>query len=430
MTNYFKVAAVLALSLCAFSAVAQDSGAFAPESEREYDAGTMTEGLYRQLEEIHTLIGEEAYAEAEAESRELLDQAGNNYEEAVVAQTLGHTLAAQEEYLEAVRYFEVAVRANALPNPTHYGMMRNIAQLLITSERYQEGLEWLNRYFDLVAEPNLTAYVLAATAYAELERYQEAIDAITYAIENDPDEPNESWYRVLLGMLFQLEDYAESAEVLRSMIQLWPGESDYWTQLASIYMTLKEDREALAVLAAAKKERLLGGETAWLQLVNLYMYLEIPYYGAQVLAEGLERGIIERTQEHLELLANAWYSAHATERAIDAYSAAARLSLNGEMDMRRAYLLVDQQNWADAIGALQAALEKGGLENETGDAYILLGMARYETGDIQGAQGAFREAADFDDNRRAAVQWLNFIEEEQGRQEASAGPAPAVPEAL
>lgn len=388
--------------------------------DREVSPGTMTENLYRRLEKVQEMIGEENYADAEEKARDLVGQARSDYEEAVAVQTYGHILAAQEKYPQAITQFKRAIELNALPNPTHFGMMYNVAQLLISTEKYEEGLQWLNRYLDAVPqnEIDLNAYVLAASANAEMNNYRTAIDYIEKALSLSK-KPKESWYQLLLAMHLELKNYETSAQVLERMIKLWPDKKQYWTQLSSIYLQLNRDEQALSVLELAHTKGLLDKQSEWKQLAQLYLFLEIPFKGAKVLDEGMERGHIERTKDNLELLGNAWYSARELDKAINAFEDAGRLAVNGKLDMRRAYLLVDKEEWSEAREALNAALEKGGID-DTGNAYILLGMANYELGNEEAARQAFNRALQYDDSRKAASQWLRHLEEEANQQQARA----------
>jgi tetratricopeptide (TPR) repeat protein len=387
--------------------------------DREVSPGTMSENMYRRLEKVHDLIGEEKYADAESKARDLVDRARSDYEEAVAVQTYGHILASREKYPAAIGQFKRAIELDALPNPTHFGMMFNVAQLLISTEKYEEGLQWLNRYFDEVPQSEIdrNAYVVAASANAELNNHRVAIDYIEKALEL-ADEPKESWYQLLLAMHLELKDYQEAGRVLERMVRLWPDKKQYWTQLSSIYLQRNQDKQALSVLELAHTKGLLEKESEWKQLAQLYLFLEIPYKGAKVLQEGIQKGIVEQTKENFELLGNAWYSARETDKAIEAFEKAGNQAANGKIDMRRAHLLVDKEDWGAAREAINAALDKGGIDNP-GNAYILLGMSNFELGNTDAARRAFQQAMDYDASRNAASQWLRHLENESERQTSS-----------
>lgn len=387
--------------------------------DREVSPGTMSENMYKRLEDVHDLISEEEYADAEEKARDLVGRARSNYEEAVAVQTYGHILAAQEKYEGAVEQFKRAIELDALPNPTHFGMMYNVAQLLISTDEFEDGLEWLNRYFDEVPESEIdvNAYVLAASANAELNNHRIAIDYIEKALDLAP-EPKESWYQLLLAMHLELKDYEQAGKVLERMVKLWPDKKQYWTQLSSIYLQLNQDEKALSVLELARTKGLLDKGSEWKQLAQLYLFLEIPYKGAKAIQEGLEKGYLEEDKDNLELMGNAWYSAREIDRAIDAFDRAADYAANGKIDMRLGHLLVDKEQWSDAREAINSALDKGGIDNP-GNAYVLLGMANYELGDTEGARQAFRQAMDYDDSQNAASQWLRHLDNEEEEQTSS-----------
>jgi tetratricopeptide (TPR) repeat protein len=61
--------------------------------------------------------------------------------------------------------------------------------------------------------------------------------------------------------------------------------------------------------------------------------------------------------------------------------------------------------WGASITAIKKALKKGRLK-QTGEAYTLLGISYYETGQLQSAQNAFTHALDYRNTKKSAQQWL------------------------
>jgi tetratricopeptide (TPR) repeat protein len=178
---------------------------------------------------------------------------------------------------------------------------------------------------------------------------------------------------------------------------------------------LKKEDRSLAVLALAHAEGLLDKEKEWLSLVNLDMYKDVPFTAAQVVAQGLEIGVIEPTKKNYELLGNAWYQAQELDLAIEAYRQAAKLwDEDGKMDLQAAYLLVEKEAWAGAEASLAEALRKGKLK-DMGNVYVLMGMTSFELGRNADAKNAFREARKFPKSADAAREWLNHIEERESK---------------
>ena len=134
-----------------------------------------------------------------------------------------------------------------------------------------------------------------------------------------------------------------------------------------------------------------------------------------MVSQGLDIGVIEPTKKNYELLGNAWYQAQELDRAIDAYREAAKVwDEDGKMDLQTAYLLVEQERWAEAEGSLAAALRKGELR-DMGNVYVLMGMTYFELGKNADAKRAFRNARKFPKAAAAAGEWLNHIEDQEAR---------------
>jgi tetratricopeptide (TPR) repeat protein len=135
-----------------------------------------------------------------------------------------------------------------------------------------------------------------------------------------------------------------------------------------------------------------------------------------VLQKGIEAGIVEANERHWTAVAENWYAAEELEKSLVAYEKAGALSRGGDIDLRRAYILVDLERWEPAREALDAALTKGGLdERKTGEAYLLRGMALFNLGHFEQASADWGRAARYPRTRDAAEQWINHLQEERRR---------------
>ena len=77
--------------------------------------------------------------------------------------------------------------------------------------------------------------------------------------------------------------------------------------------------------------------------------------------------------------------------------------------MRLAQVHVQREQWEEAIAALERALEKGELE-DLGDAYLLMGIARYNQSEPERARSWFRRALEYEDSHKEAKNWLSYID--------------------
>lgn len=386
--------------------------------ERDVAAGALEELTWRQLNAIYEDVGEERYDSAYDELNKMLGRAGRDrYLQAILNQALAQVEWARNNYDASLAYFEKAVELNTLPDQAHFALMYQIAQLYFMKDRYDEALDRLDLWFCTVPPEKITsaAWVLKASIFAQKSDFANALEAIEQAIAMDPD-PKEDWYLTKLAAHYELEQYPQAAGTLETMISRWPDKKLYWTQLAQIHYKLKQDGQALAVMALAYRRGMLDKQGDLTFLSSLYSNAEVPYKAAAVMQKGIEDGIVEPTRNHWTIVADAWYAAEELERSLAAYERAGTASDDGNIDLRRGFILVDMERWPDALEALDRALQKGGLDDRrTGEAYLLRGMARFNLEDLDGASADWGRAGRHENSREAARQWMNHLQEERRR---------------
>ena len=349
-----------------------------------------------------------------ADLQKLSESRLNDYEKASVQQAMGFARAQLEQYEAAVRHFEEAIRLNQMPNQAHFEMILQVAQLYNALRRYDDALRQLDFWFCVSTEDakkQAEVWVLKASLHVQKEEYREALSAVDQAIELRLDPP-ETWYQLKLGMHLELKQYRPATEVLKILIRMNPDRKEYWIQLAGSYLELDENAEAMSTLRLAYRRDLLSTNTEFLQLAGLLQDMESPRQAAEVLSEGLTRGVVEATVRNWEVVAGAWYQAREMSKALDAYERAGSLSSDGKIDFQRASIMVSQENWPGVIDAAARALEKGGLnESQQGNAHLIIGMAHFNLGDLGAAEQAFKRAENYGRIRSAAREWLNHIQQ-------------------
>lgn len=369
-------------------------------------AQTLSESTYRRLTKVHELIGEENYAEAISRLDKLLPSTKYSpYETAMVYQTYGFIFAQQGNYAKAADYFKQAINLGALPEQQVESMKYNLGQFQIAVEEYREGVKTLEDYFATAKNPiPADARVLLATAYAQLKNYRKALPPLSQAIR-EHDDPKEMWFQLKLALHYELKDYRSCATTLLEMISRFPLKEEYWKQLSGMFMEIKKDEEALAILGLADRNGFLDDEKEIKNLGNMYLYLDIPFKAARIVDQGLKSGVLPATEENWELLSNAWTGARETDRAIAALAKAAELTRDGELVLRLAYLYVQKEDWSKVNATLSRARQLG-VQKE-GEAAMLQGIASAELGQFEKALEAFRIAARFDDTKEDALGWIN-----------------------
>jgi len=413
------IALALLLTLTAGTALAQTgAGTIACGEERDVEPGLMTESTYDRMNKAFEQLGEEDFGAALETLRALQQNRLSDYEKASLEQALGFIMAQRENYEAAIEHFSEAVRLNQLPNQTHFQMILQIAQLYNAVEQYDKALEQLDFWFCISTEDSrkvAEVWVLKASLHAQKKAYRQGLDAIDQALEI-AEQPRESWYRLKLGMLLELEDYRPAVEVAKILIAIEPDRKEYWSQLSGIYMELDENENAMAALQLAYRRGLLDKESDYTRLAGLLQYMDAPRLAAEVLQEGLAEGHVEPTADNWEMSAGAWYQARELDRALQAYDKAGELSESGKIDFQRASIMTAEENWEGVLGAAERALKKGDLsQSQEGDAYLLIGMAHFNLNQLDLAEQAFNRASNYGTLRSAANEWLNYVEQTRQR---------------
>ena len=378
---------------------------------REERAVTMTDNVYRRLNAVHELLGEDDLDGAIERLGTLLEMRLSAYEEALIHQAYGFAYAQQGDYARALASFERCLAIDALPNLANQGMLYSLAGLYANEGQFQKAIDTMSTWFSYAEEPvPADAIMLVGSSYAQLEQLGAALPYVQEA-NSRAEMPNEPWRMLELSIYFDpaFMDYERAVELLRDMVVLWPDRARYWEMLASAYLELEDDPNALATLMVAYKQGMVDEAPKLLNLVRLNLFLELPYEAGQILETEMDNGRIEENAGNLDLLLSAWESAREYDRALAVIDKLAPLSDNGEYYMRKAQLLAEQGDWAEVIEATGQALAAGSLE-ATGQALVLKGMAHAELGDYDLALAAFDEARDHEDSaRRNADAWIEYV---------------------
>ncbi len=420
ITRHISLIIGLGLVLAAGSVQAQTQvqGVSCVE-EREVRAGALTEQTYNRLTRIYEDIGEERYSEAFSALEAALDRVRRDeYEQAVILQAMAHVRMQQDRMAEALTLFQRAIDLNRLPNSQHFDMILTVANLYYGMERYQDALNQIDLWFCVIAPDQanvVSVWVMKASIHAQADEFREALRAIDTAISL-ADEPSRQWYQLKLGMHLELNEYPQAIEVLRILIPMDPENKNFWLQLASLYAELGEEERSMSVLKLAYHRDLLDRQAEFMQLASLLQSRGAPRRSAEVMIDGIERGIVEGSRRHWEMAAGAWYQARELDRALDAYENAGAQASDGKIDLQRGFLLVDQERWEEARDALTRALELGGLnEGENGNAWLLIGMSHFNLGNPDASLEAFNQASNYSRVRAAAREWINHVREQSGR---------------
>ena len=333
------------------------------------------------------------------------------YEQANVLNYIGFIYYNMDDIQNAIRTYERMIAIPSLEPQMGKQTTYTLAQLYTMEEQYQKALNTLDKWFLLEPNPAPDPFILKAQNLYQLSRYQEMIEPIEKAMEiarNRNKPVKEDWYVLLNFAYFQDENYKMVRDIQKILLETWPKKR-YWFSLAGAYTELGEDNNLIASYGAAHDQSMLEKDSELVTMAQLYMQAEVPYKAASLLEKEMAAGRVPKDAKNYRLLSQAFMLAQEDERAVPALKEAARLSDDGELDVRLGNTYLNLGNYDECIAAVRTGLRKGGLKSPD-NAQISLGMCLYNKRQYNDAITAFRAASKTQRSRKISQQWIRVIE--------------------
>lgn len=395
---------ILALLFASFSVQAQ--------------SGTLSAAVAGDLLKAYEELEVENYSGALQQLNDLMARRGDkmrDFDRASVLQIRGSAHVSMENYQAAINDFSEVLRLNALPKEQNVRMRFNMAQLYFVTEQFRASVDFFEDWLAVEENPSDSAFFMLSAAYYYLEEFRESLRTVDRAIELS-EELNKRYFDLKNIVLSELKLVPERTEHMKLMVGIWPEELPYWRQLSALYLDQEMQMESFAALETAYIEGLDIREADKIILAQFYSAFNNPHRGAELLEREMAAENVERNVDNLELLSQLWSQAREHKKAIPVLREAARLSDTGVLSFRLGQsLLADEQNEA-AETALKNAIDKGDMdENMVGEAWMLLGNARFnqaEPGDKEQrdiAAEAFVRAERYENTRSQAQSWRQYI---------------------
>jgi len=411
----------ITLNLCVIlvGAVLATGGAHAQKDEREARDKQKTKQAQAVSKEVYDKIAK-AQEQVDAKDYQGALRALNSlynpdklteYEQANVLNYIGFIYYNMDDIQNAIRTYERMIAIPSLEPQMGKQTTYTLAQLYTMEEQYQKALDTLDKWFILETNPAPDPFILKAQNLYQLSRYQEMIEPIENAMRvararNKPVK--EDWYVLLNFAYFQDENYQMVRDIQKILLETWPKKR-YWFSLAGAYTELGEDNNLIAAYGSAQDQGMLEKESELVTMAQLYMQAEVPYKAATLLEKEMDTGRVPRSAKNYRLLSQAFMLAQEDERAVPALKEAARLSEDGELDVRLGNTYLNLGNYDECIAAVRNGLRKGGLKSPE-NAQISLGMCLYNKRQYNDAIAAFRAASKTQRSRKISQQWIRVIE--------------------
>jgi len=401
-------------------------GAYAQEDERDRrdrqktkQAQAVSKEVYDKILQAQEKVDVEDYTGA----LRVLDHLNSDdklteYEKSNVLNYIGFVHYNMGNTNAAMKVYEEMLRIPSLEEQIRKQTVYTLAQLSTMEEQYDQAIRLLEEWFTLELNPAPDPFILYAQNLYQVNRYGDMIKPIERAMEvaTKREKPiKEDWYVLLNFAYFQQENYRKVRDIQKILLVSWPKKR-YWFSLAGAFTELGEENNLFASYDAAHTQGLLERESELVTMAQLYMQNEVPYKAATLLSAEMETGRVQRNAKNYRLLSQAWQLAQEDEESVPALKEAARLSDEGELNLRLGNAYLNLGRYADCVSAVQAGLRKGGIKSPD-NAQISLGMCLYNLQKYGAAIKAFRQARKTRRSARMSDQWIKVINSDIARNE-------------
>jgi len=379
----------------------------------------MSQPVYEALVEIQELVEAEDYSTALTKITKLQEKKKlSPYEAAQIWNISGYAHYLQEDYKSAISSYQKVLQQPELPEALQQSTLKTLAQLQFTIEDYPKALETIKRLMSLVDEPAADVYMLLGQAHFQMKNYEVAIPPIKTAIEMFREQgrvPRENWLLLLRVCYWELKDFPNMLIVLEELVEAYPKDT-YVLTLAGVYSELGDTKKQLALTEALYEKGYIDGSKHAVNLANLYLLHGLPYKAATILETEMDNGNVKSDVRNLRLLSQAWYSAREDRKSIPPLQQAAAVSEDGELYIRLAQSYLNLEEWNEAAKAAKKGLEVGNIKRKD-TANIMYGMALFNQKKLEQARLVFRAASKDKRSKRAAEQWIKYVDSEIRRRD-------------
>lgn len=405
----------------AFSAaVAQDEQAKKkPQETRRTPA--LRNKVYERLSEAQVFVEAKDYTSAIAVLKDMESESGkkalNSYELANLYNLFAFVYYSQEDFKGALNAYRKVVAQPDIPLAMEINTRYTIAQLFFVQEEWRQGIDALKDWFKVADAPSAQAYILLGQGYYQIKDYDESLKNTLIAVNMYKDKgkvPKEQWYSLLRFLYFEKNDINNTVDTLEELLVHYP-KKQYWVQLSHMYSEQKQEKKQLAAMETAYVQDMLIKDRELVTMAYLYLNADVPYKAARVLDSGIKDDQVEQTSKNLEILGNSWRQAQEVKKSIPVMEQAAAKSDKGELYTRLGSVYLDNEQYKQAISAIEKGLARGGVKRPD-NANLVLGMAYFNTKQYSKARKAFNKAAKDDRSETYARQWVKYMDNELDRQ--------------
>lgn len=382
----------------------------------------MSQKVFKKIEKVNAYLDEDNTVEAKALLTTLLNKKLSKYEKAQVNYMIGSIEFQQGNTAKALTVFKRVLKAEGnIPELLYIRTLKTLAQLSLLQEQLNDAKNYALTLVNSSKEkPQAENYSLLAQVYYRLAEYPATIKSINKSLKITQQKnkaPKENILLLLNAAYFEIQAFEQMIPTLEHIIKLYPKPM-YMLYLASIYGQLDQPNKQTVLMESLYEDGQLNKSSQLINLANLYLSEKVPFKAATLLETAISKGQIKQNIRNLEMLSQAWMLAANHQKSIAVLSLAANQSDNGDLFFKKAYLHYNISEWKKSEESILLALDKGlDKEKNIGEAWLLMGMVRFNMGQFDKAIMACEKALKSPSSKGLALSWISYIKAEQTKYE-------------
>jgi tetratricopeptide (TPR) repeat protein len=330
---------------------------------------------------------------------------------AVMYATLGN------EEAKAIQYLKAAVTPDILNEGDHGAAIKLLADLQMQTKDYEGALVNYKAWMDFTGESDGDTWTKISNAHYALKQLDKMIKPADNAIAAYGDKHNKNPYILKVTSYYESKKYKDAVKTLETVIQIFPEDKTWWTQLGMFYLLVEDYKKGLETLDLAYKQGYLVKESEIKTLASLYSQNAVPHKSAMLLEKHIESGLVKRDDKNISSLANAWHAAQHIGKAANYYGELAKMTNLAKHYSKQGMLLKQDEQFKSAIVALNKAIELG-VKNE-GRLQMSIAESHFYLEQYKQAYKAINLAMKDPKTRKAAKGWVGFIKDTAQRKKVS-----------
>ena len=339
----------------------------------------------------------------------------SDYSRASVGSQLARHFVQQGEYQKAIEYYRAALQADALSPIIAADLRRELAEIYLLDKQPQQALAVLASQAALSTQTDPKLVLTYGRIHYELGNYldtAEALELVMQLINQQSQPADQSLLQRVVALAYGVQDFALCGRALKQLIERYPSDPKYWSQMVSVLLKQNKSDQALHYLMLARQLGLLRDESNTLLLSSLYVAQGNPFAGAALLQRDMDAGIVSVSGAHYRTLFEYWWQAREEEKALAALAQAAQRTGEEALYLFWAQVLLQQSRWHDMHQVILSLCETPVAPKSLGQANLLLGIALYEQGKKDAAFKAFASATFTGGVNTQAGNWLQKLTDE------------------